>query len=134
EIERKDIRIGDTVIIERGGEVIPKVAGVDTAKRPKNAKAFLFPTKCPECKSELVRPPGEVNWYCENPECPAQVIGRITHYASRGAMDIAGLGSQSVEQLVEAGLLHNVADVYDLHDRRSELLALERMGEKKVDN
>src|SRR5438105_6014821 len=134
EIERKDIRIGDTVIIERGGEVIPKVVGVDTTQRPKSAKPFVFPNKCPECKTELVRPPGEVNWYCENPECPAQVLGRITHYASRGAMDIAGLGEQSADQLIEAGLIHNVADIYDLKDRPAELVELERMGEKKVDN
>jgi len=134
EIERKDIRIGDMVLIERGGEVIPKVAGVDVGARPKSAKIFKFPTKCPECRSELVRPEGEVSWYCENPECPAQLIARITHYASRGAMDIAGLGSQSVEQLVAAGLLHNVADIYDLKDRRSDLIELDRMGDKKVDN
>jgi DNA ligase (NAD+) len=134
EIERKDIRIGDMVLIERGGEVIPKVAGVDVKERPRSAKQFKFPTTCPECNSELVRPPGEVNWYCENPECPAQVIGRITHFASRGAMDIAGLGSQSVEQLVAAGLLHNVADIYDLNDRHADLIELERMGDKKVDN
>jgi DNA ligase (NAD+) len=134
EIERKDIRIGDTVIIERGGEVIPKVAGVDTSLRPKNAKPFVYPTKCPECRTELIRPPGEVNWYCENPECPAQVLGRITHYASRGAMDIAGLGEQSADQLITAGLIHNVADIYDLKDRRADLIELERMGDKKVDN
>src|SRR5207244_2535405 len=73
EIERKAIRIGDTVMIERGGEVIPKVVGVDHDQRPKHSKPFIFPSKCPECSSELVRPPGEVNWYCENAECPAQV-------------------------------------------------------------
>ncbi len=134
EIERKDIRIGDMVLVERGGEVIPKVVGVDTGERPKSAKPFKFPSNCPECDSQLVRPPGEVNWYCENLECPAQVIGRITHFASRGAMDIAGLGSQSVEQLVAAGLLRNVADIYELKDRRAELIELERMGDKKVDN
>ncbi len=134
EIERKDIRIGDMVLVERGGEVIPKVVGVDGSQRPKASKPYQFPTACPECHTALVRPPGEVNWYCENPECPAQVTGRITHFASRGAMDIAGLGDQSVEQLVNAGLLHNVADIYDLKNRREELLALERMGEKKVDN
>jgi DNA ligase (NAD+) len=134
EIERKDIRIGDMVLVERGGEVIPKVAGVDVKERPKSAKPFKFPTECPECNSPLVRPPGEVNWYCDNPECPAQLIGRITHFASRGAMDIVGLGSQSVEQLVAAGLLHNVADIYELKDRRAELIELERMGDKKVDN
>jgi DNA ligase (NAD+) len=134
EIERKDIRIGDMVLVERGGEVIPKVAGVDVIERPKSAKPFEFPVECPECKSQLVRPTDEVNWYCENPECPAQVIGRISHFASRGAMDIAGLGSQSVEQFVAAGFLRNVADIYDLKDRRIELIELERMGEKKVDN
>ena len=134
EIERKDIRIGDMVLVERGGEVIPKVAGVDVSERPKSAKPFTFPTKCPECQSELVRPPGEVNWYCENPECPAQIIGRITHFASRGAMDIAGLGTQSVEQFVTAGFLRTVADIYDLKDRRAELIELDRMGDKKVDN
>ncbi len=122
------------VLVERGGEVIPKVVGVDVAERPKSAKEFKFPTECTECKSPLVRPPGEVSWYCENPECPAQVIGRITHFSSRGAMDIAGLGSQSVEQFVAAGLLRNVADIYDLKNRRMELIELERMGEKKVAN
>ncbi|HET6400041.1 MAG TPA: NAD-dependent DNA ligase LigA [Candidatus Kapabacteria bacterium] len=134
EIERKDIRVGDMVLVERGGEVIPKVVGVDLSQRPKSARVYEFPTVCPECNTALVRPPGEVNWYCENSECPAQVIGRITHFASRGAMDIAGLGDQSVEQFVAAGLLNNVADIYELKDRRAELIALERMGEKKVEN
>jgi len=134
EIERKDIRVGGMVLVERGGEVIPKVVGVDLGERPKSAQVYKFPSVCPECNSKLVRPPGEVSWYCVNPECPAQVIGRITHFASRGAMDIAGLGDQSVEQFVAAGLLHNVADIYDLKNQREELIALERMGEKKVEN
>ncbi|MDP4200052.1 MAG: NAD-dependent DNA ligase LigA [Bacteroidota bacterium] len=134
EIERKDIRIADTVIIERGGEVIPKVVGVDATQRSSDSVPFNFPRECPECASKLVRPPGEVNWYCENPECPAQIIGRITHFASRGAMDIAGLGDQSVEQFAQAGLLHSVADIYDLPQKRAELIELPRMGEKKADN
>ncbi|HET6510579.1 MAG TPA: NAD-dependent DNA ligase LigA, partial [Candidatus Kapabacteria bacterium] len=134
EIERKDFRIGDTVIIERGGDVIPKVVGVELSKRPKNSEPYHYPARCPECESQLIRPEGEANWYCENPGCPAQVLARITHFASRGAMDIAGLGEQSVEQLLSAGLLRNVADVYDLHQKRDQLLALDRMGEKKVDN
>ncbi|HWF45245.1 MAG TPA: NAD-dependent DNA ligase LigA [Candidatus Kapabacteria bacterium] len=134
EIERKDIRVGDTVIIERGGEVIPKVVGVDVSLRPAGSKPFQFPEHCPECTSKLVRPAGEVNWYCENPECPAQVIGRITHFASRGAMDIVGLGNQSVVQLVEVGLLRTIADIYDLQAHREALIDLERMGEKKVEN
>jgi DNA ligase (NAD+) len=134
EIERKDIRIGDTVIIERGGDVIPKVAGVDTSKRPKNSKPYIYPKHCPACDSMLVRPEGEVNWYCENLECPPQVIGRITHFASRGAMDIEGLGEQSVEQFVAVGLLSNIADIYELEAKQDELLALERMGKKKLEN
>ena len=134
EIERKDIRIGDTVIIERGGEVIPKVVGVDLSARPTDSKPYQFPEVCPECNSKLVHPAGEVNWYCENPECSAQIIGRITHFASRGAMDIVGLGSQSVVQFVEVGLLHTIADIYDLHEHRLALIDLARMGEKKVDH
>ncbi len=134
EIDRKDFRIGDMVIIERGGEVIPKVVGVDIAQRHDDSKPFHFPHKCPECASELIRPPDEVSWYCENAECPAQIIGRITHFAARGAMDIAGLGDQSVAQFAEAGLLHSIADVYDLPSKRAELIELPRMGEKKADN
>src|SRR5207249_4949454 len=80
EIERKDIRVGDTVLIERGGDVIPKVAGVDITKRPPNTRKFRFPDKCPECKTPLTKPEGEVNWYCNNANCPAQVIGRLTHF------------------------------------------------------
>lgn len=134
EIARKDFRIGDTVIIERGGEVIPKVVDVDLKERPKNAKPYRFPEKCPECASTLVRPEGEINWYCENAGCPAQVVGRLIHFASRGAMDIAGLGEQSVMQFVDANLLQTIADIYDLRDKRSALLDLDRMGAKKVDN
>jgi len=134
EIERKDFRIGDTVIIERGGDVIPKVVGVDIKKRSKDAKPFHYPKKCPACSSPLIRPEGEVNWYCENPECPPQVVARITHFASRGAMDIAGLGEQSVEQFVGAGYLTTIADVYDLADKKEDLLKLDRMGEKKIEN
>ncbi len=134
EIERKDFRIGDTVIIERGGDVIPKVAGVDLTKRPKNTKPFHYPKRCPACDSLLVHPEGEVSWYCENPECSPQVVARITHFASRGAMDIGGLGEQSVELFVSAGLLKTIDDIYDLSNKSEELLSLERMGEKKLEN
>lgn len=134
EIERKDIRIGDTVIIERGGDVIPKVVGVIHEKRPKNSRKYHYPTSCPACATDLVRPEGEVNWYCENPECPPQIVARIAHFASRGAMDIVGLGEQSVEQFVAEGLLHSIADIYTLADNQDTLLALERMGKKKMDN
>lgn len=134
EIERKDIRIGDTVIIERGGDVIPKVAGVIHEKRPKNSKQYHYPKSCPACATDLVRPEGEVNWYCENPECPPQVVARIAHFASRGAMDIVGLGEQSVELFVAEGLLHSIADIYSLSEKQDALLALDRMGKKKMDN
>lgn len=134
EIERKDIRIGDTVIIERGGDVIPKVAGVIQEKRSKNSKKYHYPKSCPSCATDLVRPEGEVNWYCENPECPPQVVARIAHFASRGAMDIVGLGEQSVELFVAEGLLHSIADIYSLSEKQDALLALDRMGKKKMDN
>lgn len=134
EIERKDIRIGDTVIIERGGDVIPKVAGVIHEKRQKNSKKYHYPRSCPACSTALVRPEGEVNWYCENPECPPQVVARIAHFASRGAMDIVGLGEQSVELFVAEGLLHSIADIYELTNNRNRLEALDRMGVKKVAN
>jgi DNA ligase (NAD+) len=134
EIVRKDIRIGDLVIIERGGEVIPKVVGVDLSERPKDAEPFIYPTICPVCETPLVRPEGEVNWYCENPNCAAQLLARITHFASRGAMDIAGLGEQSVALFVEHGLLASIADIYSLPDKREQLLVLDRMGAKKCDN
>jgi len=134
EIERKGIRVGDTVIIERGGDVIPKVVGVDASKRTKDSKPFSYPKRCPACNTTLVRPEGEVNWYCENPACPPQVTGRITHFASRGAMDIEGLGDQSVELFVAQGLLTTIADIYDLHLKQDELIGLERMGKKKLEN
>jgi DNA ligase (NAD+) len=134
EIERKDIRVGDSVIIERGGDVIPKVVGVDPSKRSKASKPYAYPKHCPACNSTLVRPEGEVNWYCENPKCPPQVTGRITHFASRGAMDIEGLGEQSVVQFVEAGFLTTIADIYDLQSKQDELLTLERIGKKKLEN
>ncbi|MEI8134931.1 MAG: NAD-dependent DNA ligase LigA [bacterium] len=134
EIERHDFRIGDTVIIERGGEVIPKVVGVDLSLRPTNSKSFVYPSHCPACKTPLVRPEGEVSWYCENPECPPQVVARITHFAARGAMDIAGLGEQSVEQFVNAGVLTTIDTIYELETKREALLALERMGERKLEN
>ena len=134
DIERKDIRVGDTVIIERGGDVIPKVAGVVQELRPKKSAPFAFPKNCPACNSELIHPEGEVSWYCENPECPPQVVARITHFAARGAMDIGGLGEQSVEQFVSAGLMRTIADIYDLPNKKDELITLDRMGEKKLEN
>jgi DNA ligase (NAD+) len=128
------LRIGDTVIVEKGGDVIPKVSGVVEAKRPARTKPFIMPDTCPVCQSRIYRAEDEANYYCENAECPAQVRGRIEHFAQRGAMDIEGLGEAAVEQLVTMELVHNVADLYQLAAHRKELVALERWGEKSTAN
>ncbi len=133
-IRELDIRAGDLVVVERGGDVIPKVSAVVKAGRPKKTKKFRFPKKCPECGTSLVQPEGEVNYYCENFECPLQVRGRIEHWASRGAMDIEGLGEAVVDQLVLNRFVSNVADLYTLSSRRDKLVALERRGEKSTQN
>ncbi len=129
-----DLRIGDTVIVEKGGDVIPKVTEVIHAKRPKHALPYVMPKRCPECNSPLFKPEGEVNYYCENSECPAQVKGRLEHFASRGAMDIEGLGEAVVQQLVGLGWVKNCADLYSLHKHREEMIKLERWGEKSTQN
>ena len=129
-----DLRIGDTVVVEKGGDVIPKITGVISAKRPKEAKPFTMPSACPVCGSGIYRSGDESNHYCENADCPAQIRGRIEHFAARGAMDIEGLGSAAVELLVSLGYLHNVADVYMLAEHRERLIALERWGEKSTAN
>lgn len=133
-IKELDIRIGDTVIVEKGGDVIPKVTSVVKEKRPPHTSGFVFPKKCPECGAKIYRPEGEANYYCENNECPAQVKGRIIHWASRGAMDITGLGEAVVNQLVELKFIRNVADLYSLYKQRDKLVQLERWGEKSVQN
>jgi len=133
-IKELDIRVGDTVVVEKGGDVIPKVSGVVAEKRPSGTRRFAMPRECPECGSRLLRPEGEANYYCENSQCPAQVKGRIGHFAHRGAMDIEGLGEAIIEQLTTLGFLKNAVDIYDLHLRRKELLKLERWGEKSVQN
>ena len=133
-INELDLRIGDTVIVEKGGDVIPKVTGIVGAKRPGDARRYSPPRTCPECGSPLHRPADEVNLYCENTECPAQVRGRIGHFAHRGAMDIEGLGEAVINQLVELDLVHNVADLYTLHRHRNQLENLDRWGEKSTAN
>jgi DNA ligase (NAD+) len=133
EINRKDLRIGDTVIIEKGGDVIPKVVEVILPKRKKSRKISV-PANCPVCNSPLYHPEGEVAIYCENIECPAQIKGRITHFAARGAMDIEGLGESIVDVLVDKGFLKSYADIYTLQKYRDKLTELERFGEKMVDN
>ncbi|MDB5035956.1 MAG: ligase, NAD-dependent [Chlorobi bacterium] len=134
-ITEKDIRITDTVIIEKGGDVIPKVDGVVLEERTESAEPYIFPEICPcPLETPLHRPEGEANYYCEHAECPWQIRGRIGHYASRAALDIEGLGAKVVDQLVTLGWVGSYADIYDLHRRRDDLAALERWGEKSADN
>ncbi len=132
EIERLDVRVGDMVIVEKAGEIIPKVVRVVPEERPKGARRFRFPETCPSCGSELVRPEGEVVIRCVNLACPAQRDRSIMHYASRGAMDIEGLGEKLVLQLTEKELVRDVSDLYELTVDR--LKDLDRMGEKSAEN
>ena len=131
-IKELDLRIGDTVVVEKGGDVIPKVSAVNKSKRQKGTRPFSMPKECPVCGSKIFRPEGEAAYYCENAECPAQVRGRIEHFAHRGAMDIEGLGEAVIDLLVSEELIHNTADVYAL--KKSQLVPLERMGEKSAQN
>lgn len=132
DIRRKDIRIGDTVLIEKGGDVIPKVVEVDPSERPAGSEAYSFPEQCPSCKGPLTRDAEEAVTRCDNPTCPAQLRRRLEHFASRNAMDIEGLGPAVVEQLVEQGLVQDLGDLYELDVKA--LSALERMGEKSAQN
>ncbi len=132
EIKRKDIRIGDKVIVERSGDVIPKVIGVIPAKE--REKSFEFPKTCPVCGAEVYRLKGEAKSFCTGINCPAQIKRKIEYFASRGCMDIEGLGTKVVDLLVEKGFLKKIADIYWLKDHRAELEALEGWGEKSVDN
>ena len=132
EIHRKDIRIGDTVLIEKGGDVIPKVVGVDRSERPNDSTEYAFPNQCPSCRGPLTRDAEEAVTRCDNPTCPAQLRRRLEHFASRNAMDIEGLGPAVVEQLAEKGLVKDLGDLYELNVE--SLGALERMGEKSAQN
>jgi DNA ligase (NAD+) len=132
EVRRKDVRVGDTVLIERAGDVIPYVVQVITAKRPHEAEPFRFPERCPACGGVAFRPPGEAYWRCMNTACPAQFKERLRHFASRRAMDIEGLGDAAVEQLVDRGLVRDLADLY--HLTVSELAELERFADKSAQN
>lgn len=131
-----DIRIGDTVLVEKGGDVIPKVSGYIPEKRPADSVPFQFSELCPcPIKSTLIRPEGEANYYCDHSECPWQLKRRITHFASRDVMNIEGLGEKVVDRFVELSLLKNIADIYDLHQYRETVFpTLERWGEKSTVN
>lgn len=132
EINKKDIRIGDHVIIEKAGEIIPIVINVITEKRPKNTKKFTFPEECPECNSTIQNTKEEVAIKCLNNECPAKIKGWVEHFASRKAMDIAGLGNSIIEQLVSNNLIQTPADLYKLN--YEDIYNLDRTAEKSVNN
>ena len=134
EIVRKDIRIGDIVLIEKGGDVIPKIIGVDLAKRRNGLLKTRIPSVCPVCKKDLFAPLDEVAIYCTNTECSSQIKGRIEHFASRGAMDIEGLGKSLIDQFVDLNILSSYTDIYELKNKREQLISIERLGEKSVDN
>ena len=132
EIERLDVRAGDTVFVERAGDVIPKVVKVVKKKRPKGTVSYRLPESCPICGSATVRLEGEVALRCPNLECPVQVRERLRHFVSRGALDVDGLGDKLIDQLVTQELVKAPSDFFDL--RREQLVGLERMGEKSSDN
>jgi DNA ligase (NAD+) len=131
-IAEKDIRPGDRVMVKRAGDVIPYVIGPVQAARQADLPPYEPPQNCPACGERVEHFPGEVAWYCVNLACPAQLIRNLEHFVSRGAMDIVGLGIKIVEQLVNAGLVQDVADIYTL--KREDLLGLEGFAEKKADN
>jgi DNA ligase (NAD+) len=132
EIEKKDIRVGDTVFLERAGDVIPKVIKVVLNKRQTGSKPYVFPKDCPVCNQPLFKPEDEAVFRCQNVSCPAQIKGRIQHFVSRNALDIEGLGQKIVEQFVDEGMLKSVDGIFSL--KKEDLVKLEGMGEKSVDN
>jgi DNA ligase (NAD+) len=134
DIRRKDIRIGDMVIVQRAGEVIPEVVSPVVSLRTGKEKVFVMPSKCPVCGAEAIKPEGEAMSRCTNVSCPAQVSELVKHFVSRGAMDIEGIGEKLAEALLKAGLIKDVGDIYTLKDKKEEFLGLERMGEKSASN
>lgn len=132
ELQKKDIHYGDTVFVEKAGEIIPQIIKVVMEKRPPQAKPVKMPKNCPSCGEPLTRNPEEAAWRCLNVSCPAQVKGRIEHFASRSCMDIDGLGTAMVEALVNGGLIKDYGDIYSL--RGEQLMKLERMGKKSAEN
>ncbi len=133
QIEKLDIRVGDTVFVEKGGEIIPKIIAVDFTKRPADSVPTAYVQHCPECNTQLVRKEGEAQHFCPNDAgCPTQITGRIQHFISRKAMDIEGLGGETVELLFKEGLIANYADLYTL--TKEQVMPLERMAEKSAEN
>jgi len=132
-IEKLDVRIGDTVFVEKGGEIIPKITGVDISKRNLFSQKTQFISTCPECNTKLIRPEGFAQYFCPNENgCPPQIKGKIAHFTSRKAMAIESLGEETIEQLFNAGLIRNIADIYDL--KKEQIVLLDRMAEKSAQN
>jgi DNA ligase (NAD+) len=132
-IKKLDVRVGDTVFVEKGGEIIPKIIGVDLSKRPEHTAETIYIENCPECGTTLNRTEGEAQHFCPNENaCPPQLKGKMEHFVGRKAMNIDSLGAETIDQLYKAGLLKNIADIYDL--KKEQLLPLERMAEKSANN
>ena len=135
EIERLDLHLGDTVLVEKGGEIIPKIISVNTSKRQAFAQPVIYPSICPECNTPLVREEGEVAFYCPNDEgCGPQIVGRIQHFIGRKAMNIDGLGDETIDHFYKQGFLQQISDLYTLNQKRDQLKTLERFGEKSIEN
>jgi DNA ligase (NAD+) len=134
DVRRKDIRPGDTVIVQRAGDVIPQVVGPVLSKRRPGLRKFSMPKKCPACKTPVIRPAGEAAYYCPNRQCPVQRFRLLEHFVGRGAMDIDGIGESLAYTLMQQGFVQDGADLYSLKERRDDLLAMERMAAKSVDN
>lgn len=135
EILRLNLHQGDTVYIEKGGEIIPKIIEANTIKRKKDALPFEYPTTCPECGTTLIRQLGEAVHYCPNEDgCRPQIVGKLQHFIGRKMMDIQGLGNETVETFFRLNLIKNVADIYTLKDRKKELIGIDRFGEKSIEN
>ncbi|MCS4227396.1 DNA ligase (NAD+) [Sphingobacterium sp. BIGb0165] len=135
EIARLDLHQGDTVYVEKGGEIIPKIIAVNLEKRLADTTAFIYPDSCPECGTILIRQEGEAVHYCPNETgCPPQIVGKMQHFIGRKMMDIEGMGDETVETLFKKGLLHNIVDIYGLKDHQEDLQQLERFGQKSIDN
>jgi DNA ligase (NAD+) len=135
EIERLDLHEGDSVFVEKGGEIIPKIINVNLEKRQVDATPVIYPVICPECGTPLIRKAGEVAFYCPNDEaCPPQIVGKIQHFISRKAMNIDGLGDETIETFFQHGLVSHISDLYTLHEKAEELKVLERFGERSIDN
>jgi DNA ligase (NAD+) len=135
EIIRLDLHEGDRVFVEKGGEIIPKITGVNLDKRPVGNQPIAYITHCPECGTELVRKEGEANHYCPNDEgCPPQIVGKMQHFVGRKAMNIDGLGDETIETMFQKGLLNHISDIYELKDHSEGLKQMDRFGEKSITN